>query len=157
MSPPRSGGESPALFEGDKPLAARLELVESSGPVSPAHQYFVKLQLIAGPAGLKLRRDLKRDWKDGSFQTCIDDEVTVDRAVYEQLWADLLAAGAFSPTPQAPAREATKARVGVSHNHLTLQLGSQKTRVEFRTSDLARETPPPWLPLLQRVRQLADL
>ncbi|RYE89384.1 MAG: hypothetical protein EOO75_11890 [Myxococcales bacterium] len=135
-------------------MPARIVLSESSGPVSPPGQYFVEMTLTAGPAGVSLRREIERDWKGGTFRTAIDDEITVDRATYETLWADLLAAGAFDPTPPA---KAAPARVGVSSNRLTLALGKQRRTIEFRSSDLMRDTKPAWLPLLERVRRLAKL
>lgn len=147
-----SGG--PALFEGDRALPARVELSESSGPVSPTAQYFVELSLRAGPGGVTLRREIRRDWQAGSFRTRVDDEIAVDRAAYERLWADLLAAGAFAPGPPP---KAGPPRIGGSNNRLTLELGKQRRTIEFRRSELSRDPPPAWLPLVERVRQLARL
>ncbi len=152
-SAPPSG--RPALFDGDSPVPARIELSESSGPVSPAHQYFVDIELTAGPDGITLRRKVKRDWKAGTFTTSIDDTVALDRAAYEQLWDDLLAADVFAAPAKKPAK-AAPARMGGSDNHFTVKLGKKTLTQEFRTSELARSTKPAWVPVLERLRRLAD-
>lgn len=150
-----SPSSRPALFDGDTPVAARIELSESSGPVSPAYQFFVDIELTAGPDGITLRRKVKRDWKAGTFTTSIDDSITVDRAAYEQLWDDLLAADVFAAPAKKPAK-AAPARMGGSDNHFAVKLGKKSRKQEFRASDLARSTKPAWLPVLERLRLLAD-
>lgn len=140
-----------ALFTGDTPTEALIELNESSGPVSPEHQFYLSVTVSAGPSGLRLRVDDKRDWEGGEFRTKVSTDEALSRADYEALWADLLRLGVFT----APTTAAPEKRVGASLNQLAVRLGDQRMSHEYRLSELARKSRPPQAAMIERVRALA--
>jgi hypothetical protein len=115
-------------------LPARLELSESSGPVSPRYQYTTGVVVtLAPPASAPLLAiEHVADYVGGvpSFEVHTSDPLARDR--YEQLWADLLAQDVFSLGGDLAADK--RDRTGVSFNHVEIVLGDPDhggSRVRF--------------------------
>jgi hypothetical protein len=117
------------LFDGaGVPLPARIELAESSGPVSPRHQYTTKIVVEASGAVARLVRD-HRD-ASGAHH----DERPLDRTAYEALFTEVLAA-----LPLGQSRDlvgAKRDRKGVSFNHVLVVVGGLSARLDYLQSDV---------------------
>ena len=115
--------------EAGVPLPARIELAESSGPVSPRHQYTTKI-VVEAAADVTPR--LVRDHRDASGAH--HDERALVRGAYEKLFADVLAA---LPLGEARDLAASKRdRKGVSFNHVVVTVGSASARLDYLLSDV---------------------
>jgi hypothetical protein len=143
----------PALFEGDHPTPSRIELVESSGPVSPSYQFHSRIVVEAEGGALALSLDDERGWEDGEFRQKLHRREAMPRADYEALWTDLLALDALALGADLIGAEGRR-KVGVAFNHLTLRLGDREARIDYRRSDLSRSKFAPQARVVERVRRL---
>jgi hypothetical protein len=115
-------------------LPARLELSESSGPVSPRYQYTTHVVITIAPPDTAplLAIEHVADYVGGvpSFEVHTSEPLPKDR--YEQLWKDLLAQDVFALGGDLAADK--RDRTGVSFNHVELVLGDPEqggSRVRF--------------------------
>jgi hypothetical protein len=150
-SPPAA--PPPALFEGDHPTPSRIDLVESSGPVSPPHQFYTRLVVEAEGDALSLVIDDERGWEGGAFRQKIRRREVMPRADYEALWSDLLALDALALGADLIGAEGRR-MVGVAFNHLLLRLGDREARIDYRLRDLSRSKFAPQARVVERVRRL---
>ena len=150
-SPPAA--PPPALFEGDHPLPSRIELVESSGPVSPTHQFHTRIVVEAEGDALSLVLNDERGWEDGEFRQQTHRHEAMPRADYEALWSDLLALDALALGADLIGAEGRR-MVGVAFNHLLLRLGDREARIDYRRRDLSRSKFAPQARVVERVRRL---
>lgn len=123
---------SAPLFEGDKPVPARISLIESSGPVSPAYQYDLTITLTAGADGLRLAVEHEADFSKNPPGTDVHDKRSPSREAYEKIWAALLPLDPFS----TPSATIDPERVGVSFNTLEIQLGQRSVKVDYTLNQL---------------------
>ena len=110
----------PALVDGSgELLPARIELWESSGPVSPRYQYKISVVVAVTAAAAPT---LAIDHTTGG-EPAIDvhsaEPMARDR--YEKLWADLFAQDVFALGGDLAADK--RNRTGVSFNHVEVVLG----------------------------------
>lgn len=112
----------------DEPLRrSRIELVETSGPVSPRHSYATTI-VIAGDVPLHVIRD--HHDASGAHRS----EHAIDRDAYDQLLAVVLAS---LPLGEPLDLAATKRdRKGISFNHVTVVVGDASTRLDYVLSDI---------------------
>jgi hypothetical protein len=111
---------------------ARIELFEASGPVSPRFQYTTKITILGRPGALPT---VVREHRDAAGEH--HDEHELDRAVYEVLLADLLAALPLGEPLDLVSSK--RDRKGVSFNHVTLIVGEASTRLDYLLSDVDDE------------------
>ena len=111
----------PALTAGSgELLPARIELWESSGPVSPRYQY--KIHVVVAVASAAAAPTLAIDHTTGGeppLDVHSADPMARDR--YEKLWADLFAQDVFTLGGDLAAGK--RNRTGVSFNHVEVVLG----------------------------------
>ena len=104
-------------------LPARLELAESSGPVSPRYQYTTRVVITIAPPDnaplLSIEHVADHVGGVPSFEVHTSEPLARDR--YEKLWADLLAQDVFTLGGDLTADK--RDRTGVSFNHADLVLG----------------------------------
>ena len=118
------------LFDADgAPRAVRIELVESSGPVSPRFQHRTLILIEAGPA---LAPRIVRDHRDVSGER--HDERPLGRATYEDIVCGVLRA-----LPLGEARDLTSGkrdRKGISFNHVAITIAAASARLDYLLEDL---------------------
>lgn len=115
----------------------KIELVESSGPVSPRYQWSTRVVIEGEGASLTLRFEDRRAGEDGT-PVSVRVEEALPPAGYERLLADLLAADAVSLSHDFVGEEKRK-RVGVSFNHVEIAVGDAlRCRIDYLVSDVAR-------------------
>jgi hypothetical protein len=135
------------------PQEASLELIEESGPVSPAYQYSlaIRLEIKAGQATLKV--DEQRDFSGEKPRLDRHDQRPLAPEALTAFWAALDALDAFSlgATLSAADRE----RVGVSFNHLEIIEGARRVRLEYAGNQLSRSSASKQKALVDRVKALA--
>lgn len=122
-------------------LAARpvkIELVESSGPVSPRYQWSTRVLVQGGEEVVTLSFNDRRALVSGEPATTVLVEEALPPAGYERLLADLLEADAGSLSHDFIGAEKRK-RIGVSFNHVEIAVGDLlRCRIDYLVSDVAR-------------------
>jgi hypothetical protein len=123
-TPPRLSRSSLVIMnDAGELLPARLELSESSGPVSPRYQYTTRVVITVEPPATAplLAIEHVADYVGGvpAFEVHTSEPLSKDR--YEQLWADLLAQDVFALGGDLAS--AKRDRTGVSFNHVEIVLG----------------------------------
>ncbi len=118
------------VFEGDIPVAARIELFESSGPVSPKYQYSTKITVAAGNGNLSISCDDRREFSGGAPLKVVSFSRELTRAEYEGIWRRLGELGALDLNRDFIGPERRKS-IGISFNHYELSLGDRKARCDY--------------------------
>lgn len=110
----------PALVSASGELVpARLELWESSGPVSPRHQYKINVVVaVTAAAAPTLAID---HTTSGEPPIDVHSAEPLARDSYEKLWEDLFAQDVFALGGDLAADK--RNRTGVSFNHVEVVLG----------------------------------
>ncbi len=118
-------------------VSINIELFESSGPVSPAYQYNLNLNLKSEGNNLHLKYSHKGKYVSGvpEKNVAIDEMIPKDKAIkLISLLLDLNPLGINVDLP-----ENIKNNVGISFNELNLQIGSnEKTKILYTLSDLKK-------------------
>jgi len=127
---------APAALLAARPV--KIELVESSGPVSPRYQWSTRV-LVQGEAEVvTLRFDDQRAPAGSEPTTPTLVEEALPPAGYERLLGDLLEADAGSLSHDFIGAEKQK-RIGVSFNHVEIAVGDLlRCRIDYLVSDVAR-------------------
>ncbi len=116
--PPRP----PLVDETGGLLPARIELVESSGPVSPRYQYTTRVLVsVEPPAAPLLTFDHAADYVGGVPSVDAHGSEPLARDRYERLWSDLFAQEVL--TLGGDLADDLRGRTGVSFNHVEVVLG----------------------------------
>ena len=115
-------------------LPARLELWESSGPVSPRYQYTTHVLVTCEPPGSApvLTIEHAAEYAGGVPTFEVHSVDPMPRQRYERLWADLLAQDVFALGGDLATGH--RDRTGVSFNHAEIVLGdpeNPRARVRF--------------------------
>lgn len=118
-----------------QPVPARIELKESSGPVSPRFQYETHVLVTAGEGRVELRYDERREYREGAPQRVVRFSRELSLKEYEELWRELLRFDALAPDRDLVGA-ANRTRVGVSFNYFEIHLGQRRTRCEYLLSSL---------------------
>lgn len=123
------------LFEGNGNLIPiKIELKESSGPVSPLYQSNLNVILTNEGNSLHLNYHYKGKYIDGvpSDQKSIDEVIAKEKAI-----AILQKFLALNPLGiERDVDEETKKKVGISFNNLTIQIGNEKSKIGYTLKDL---------------------
>ncbi len=122
-------GPTPLFDAAGTPIVARIELVEASGPVAPRHSYRTKVVVEASPT---IAPRIVRDHRDASGEH--HHESALDRAAYEELFAEVLASLPLGESRDlaAPLRD----RKGVSFNHVAVAVGDASSRLDYVLSQV---------------------
>ncbi|MBC7052242.1 hypothetical protein G6O46_24850, partial [Salmonella enterica subsp. enterica serovar Enteritidis] len=126
---PDAPAPSPLFDAAGTPVAARIELVEASGPVSPKHHYTTTIVVEAAP-GVSPR--IVRDHRDASGEH--HDERALDRAAYEKIFADVLASLPLGESRDLVASK--RNRKGISFNHVAIVVGDASARLDYLLSQV---------------------
>jgi hypothetical protein len=115
-------------------LPARLELQESSGPVSPRYQYTTHVLVTSEPPASApvLKIEHVAEYSGGVPAVDVHAFEPLERDRYQRLWADLLAQDVFALGGDLAADR--RDRTGVSFNHVEVVLGdpgNPHARVRF--------------------------
>lgn len=137
---------------GDGWIPSLVELQESSGPVSPVYQFHTLIRVEATGAELREKIEDLRGWEDGDFRQIIRREGPLSAALYEALWADLLAMGALDLGGDL--RGAAGPRIGASSNRLLLRLATREAEICYGSKDLSRSRNEAQARVVERVRRL---
>jgi len=127
-----ASGSSPRPSIADdsgKLLPARLELSESSGPVSPRFQYTTHVVISVAPPAADPTVVVDHTAAGGDSAPITEP---LERDQYERLWSDLFAQDVFALGGDLTADK--KNRIGVSFNHVEVVLGDPEhagARVRF--------------------------
>ena len=123
------------LYSGNAPLPVKIELYESSGPVSPRYQYFTHVIIKDDGANIHLSYDDKGNYQDGKPTHHVNFKKDLPRERYEKLWEEL-----FKQDLEHLGQDAIgdkRNRVGVSFNHFEVSLGDHlKVRFDYLLSHL---------------------
>ena len=114
-------------------LPARLELQESSGPVSPRYQYTTRVLVTCEPPASApvLKIEHVAEYSGGVPAVDVHTFEPLERDRYQRLWADLLAQDVFALGGDLAADR--RNRTGVSFNHVEIVLGDpEKTSTRMR-------------------------
>lgn len=144
---------TPSILDGEHLVPSRVELEESSGPVSPRHQFHTRIVVEAKGDAITLDIEDERGWDAGEFRAVTRIQEPLSKGAYQSLWADLLAQAPFSLEGDLIGEQG-RTMVGVSFNHLHLRLGKQEARIAYRLRDLSRSKFAAQARLVERVRGL---
>lgn len=126
---------APALADLVKARPVKIELVESSGPVSPRYQWATRVLVDGDGDALTLHFEDRRASDDGTPATVRVEQV-LPAAGWERLVADLLAADAGSLSHDFIGAEKRK-RIGVSFNHVEIALGEElRCRIDYLKTEV---------------------
>ncbi|MBI3394503.1 MAG: hypothetical protein HY042_01570 [Spirochaetia bacterium] len=130
-----------ALIEPDgsyRPF--HLELVENSGPVSPAYQYRTRVVIRTIEHDVLFSFKDERRFQAGVAQEKIDVERSLSKEEYQKIVSFLLAQKIFELTVDRTKDK--RDRLGISYNHLDVRLGpagdtaTEHARIDYVLSDL---------------------
>lgn len=132
----------------------RLELQESSGPVSPRFQYALHLTLEASPQAIRLQREIRAGAASPMGPSRSDTlEIPADR--FEALWRDLEAHDAVRQGADLIG-DSGRRRVGVSFNHFILEVAGQPTvRVDYLLPQLEDDAHAPLRAIVEAFKRFA--
>jgi hypothetical protein len=117
------------LFDAEgRPVDAFIELVESSGPVSPRYQYATHGVVRAQADGIRL------DWDHRDASGVSSRTGTLSPEVYAALWRSIL--DALPLGTQLDLTAGLRDRKGISFNWVSLALGSEQSRLDYVISNL---------------------
>lgn len=138
---------APADLVAARPV--KIELVESSGPVSPRYQWSTRVLVDGEGDVVTLHFEDRRASDDGTPVT-VKVEQALPAAGWERLLADLLAADAGSLSHDFIGAEKRK-RIGVSFNHVEIAVGDKlRCRIDYLVSDVAK-------PELEKHRKVIEI
>ena len=142
-----------ALFEKGLPVPAKIELLESSGPVSPAYQFSTHVIISTDGNAAILSYDDRREYRQGKPQKEISFKKELTRAQYEELWSNLSRLQVFERSRDFIGPENRK-RIGVSFNFFEISLGDRRSRCDYL---LSKAKDPEFEPFLKIIDQLKEL
>lgn len=122
---------------------SRIELYETSGPVSPRYSYATTIVI---EAAADVSPHVVRDHRDASGVH--RSESAIDRDAYDTLVAAVLASLPLGkPLDLAAAK---RDRKGISFNHVVVLVGDESTRLDYLLSDIDEDDGDP------RAREIVD-
>lgn len=134
--------------------AESLSLRESSGPVAPAYQHKLSVELTSTEKGIRLVYRDEAEWQGGVPQRARSFDGLLTTTVWAKLRADLLAAGLLRLS-SSDALGPPAGRVGVSTNELVLvQHGQAPVRVSYSLPGLSRPEGKTLAAVVTRLKQL---
>ena len=128
------------LYRDGVLLPARIELQESSGPVAPKFQYNTLVVVALKDGAPQLHYQDEGEYRDGAAARNTDITAPLSIERYQQLWSDLMAAGALEHGADLIGDERRR-RVGVSFNFLSFELGDAKARIDYLRTLLDEDSP----------------
>ena len=141
------------LYDQGRPVSARIELVESSGPVSPAYQFSTRVIVTAENNSITLAYDDRREFRQGKPLNAISFKRELSHDEYEKLWSGLLALRVFERNNDFIGAHNRK-KIGVSFNFFEISLGTRKARCDYF---LSKQKDPDFGPYLEIINLLKGL
>lgn len=138
-------------------LPARIEWLESAGPVSPRYQYRTRVLITAGEGEPLLSYDDQRDFHEGKprARLVFTRELSADE--YRALWRELVDAGLLAAGADLVGPE-NRSRIGASFNFFEAQVGGTRVRCDYLLSSLRAEAAAPCrrvIELLENLKRFA--
>jgi hypothetical protein len=126
---------APTLADLVAARPVKIELVESSGPVSPRYQWSTRVLVDGDGDVVTLHFEDRRASEDGTPATTRVEQA-LSAAGWERLVSDLVAADAGSLGHDFIGEEKRK-RIGVSFNHVEIALGDEvRCRIDYLKTDV---------------------